>query len=149
LIVADEVQSALGRTGTHFWGFEHAGFVPDIVTMAKPMGNGLPLAVVVTRRELVEGFLKEERYFNTFACNQVVAAAGLARLHVLEGEGMQRNHLELGAYWRGGLANLMEAFPIIGDVRGTGLFVGVEIVKDRATDEPDAARARAIIEVMM
>jgi 4-aminobutyrate aminotransferase-like enzyme/Ser/Thr protein kinase RdoA (MazF antagonist) len=149
LIIADEVQSALGRTGTHFWGFEHAGFVPDIVTMAKPMGNGLPLSLVVTRRELVEGFLKEERYFNTFAGNQVVAAAGLAVLDVIEREGLQRNALEVGAYLRGRLGALMEASPCIGDVRGTGLFVGVEIVKDRATDAPDPARARAIIEAMM
>jgi 4-aminobutyrate aminotransferase-like enzyme len=149
LIIADEVQSALGRTGTHFWGFEHAGFMPDIVTMAKPMGNGMPLSVVVTSRELVEGFLKTERYFNTFAGNQVVAAAGLAVLNVLEREGLQRNALEIGAYLRGRLGELMATHPQIGDVRGTGLFVGVEIIKDRSTNAPDPTAARAIIEGLM
>jgi 4-aminobutyrate aminotransferase-like enzyme len=149
LVIADEVQSALGRTGTHFWGFEHAGFVPDLVTMAKPMGNGMPLSVIVTSRELVEGFLKSERYFNTFAGNQVVAAAGLAVLDVMEREGLQRNALDIGVYLRGRLATLMDAHPQIGDVRGTGLFAGVEMVKDRATNAPDPVAARAIIEGMM
>jgi 4-aminobutyrate aminotransferase-like enzyme len=149
LIIADEVQSALGRTGTHFWGFQHAGFVPDIVTMAKPMGNGMPLSVIITSRDLVDGFLKSERYFNTFAGNQVVAAAGLAVLDVLEREELQRNALEVGAYLRDRLGELMEAHPQIGDVRGTGLFAGVEIVEDRATHAPDPAAARAIIEGMM
>jgi len=149
LIIADEVQSALGRTGTHFWGFQHAGITPDIVTMAKPMGNGLPLAVVITRRELVEGFLKTERYFNTFGGNQVVAAAGIAVLDVLRDEGLQENALQVGAYLRGRLAGLMETDERIGDVRGTGLFVGVEIVRDRASQAPAPEAARAIIEELL
>lgn len=149
LVVADEVQSALGRTGTHFWGFQHAGIEPDIVTMAKPMGNGLPLAVVVTRLELVERFLQTERYFNTFGGNQVVAAAGIAVLEVIEREGLQAHALEIGRYLRQRLAGLMDRHPMIGDVRGTGLFVGVEIVKDRATDEPDPAATRAAIEGLL
>ncbi|RXT27719.1 hypothetical protein B5U98_00695 [Bosea sp. Tri-39] len=149
LIIADEVQSALGRTGTHFWGFQHAGVVPDIVTMAKPMGNGLPLAVVITRRELVEGFLRTERYFNTFGGNQVVAAAGIAVLDVLRDEGLQENALQVGAYLRQRLAGLMEKDERIGDVRGTGLFVGVEIVKDRAGYAPAPETARALIEGLM
>jgi len=149
LIISDEVQSALGRTGTDFWGFQHAGIVPDIVTMAKPMGNGLPLAVVVARRELVEGFLKTERYFNTFGGNQVVAAAGIAVLDVLRDEGLQKNALEIGAYLRRKLALLMEKDERVGDVRGTGLFVGVEIVKDRAGYAPAPETARAIIEGLL
>lgn len=149
LIIADEVQSALGRTGTHFWGFQHAGIVPDIVTMAKPMGNGLPLAVVITRRELVEGFLRTERYFNTFGGNQVVAAAGIAVLDVLRDENLQENALEVGAYLRRRLALLMEKDERIGDVRGTGLFVGVEVVRDRAGYAPAPETARALIEGLM
>lgn len=149
LIIADEVQSALGRTGTHFWGFQHAGITPDIVTMAKPMGNGLPLAVVITRRELVEGFLRTERYFNTFGGNQVVAAAGIAVLDVLRDEGLQENALQVGAYLRGRLAGLMGMDERIGDVRGTGLFVGVEVVRDRASQAPAPEMARALIEGLM
>ncbi len=149
LIIADEVQSALGRTGTHFWGFQHAGIEPDIVTMAKPMGNGLPLAVVVTSRQLVEGFLRTERYFNTFGGNQVVAAAGMAVLDVIRDESLQENALEVGAYLRGKIAALMEKDERIADVRGTGLFVGVEIVEDRAGHQPAPATARAIIEALV
>ncbi|RVD37478.1 aspartate aminotransferase family protein [Mesorhizobium sp. M4A.F.Ca.ET.020.02.1.1] len=146
LIVADEVQSALGRTGTHFWGFQHAGITPDIVTMGKPMGNGLPLAVVATSRRLVEGFLRSERYFNTFGGNQVVAAAGLAVLDVLRDEGLQQNASDVGAYLRANLKSLMSGDRRIADVRGTGLFVGVEIVKDRDGSEAAPETARAIIE---
>ncbi|MGO4740380.1 aspartate aminotransferase family protein [Bosea sp. 2KB_26] len=149
LIISDEVQSALGRAGTDFWGFQHAGIVPDIVTMAKPMGNGLPLAVVVTSRKLVEGFLKTERYFNTFGGNQVVAAAGIAVLDVLRDEKLQENALEIGAYLRRRLALLMERDERIGDVRGTGLFVGVEMVRDRAGNAPAPETARAVIEGLL
>ena len=146
LIVADEVQTALGRTGTHFWGFQHAGIVPDIVTMGKPMGNGMPLGVVVARRTLVEGFLQTQRYFNTFGGNQVAVAAGHAVLDVLEGESLQENALGVGAYLRSGLAGLMDRHAAIGDVRGTGLFAGVEIVED---GKPAPAKARAVIEDLL
>jgi 4-aminobutyrate aminotransferase-like enzyme len=117
--------------------------------MAKPMGNGLPLAVVITRRELVEGFLRTERYFNTFGGNQVVAAAGIAVLDVLRDEGLQGNALQVGTYLRQRLAGLMEKDERIGDVRGTGLFVGVEIIKDRAGQAPAPDAARAIIEELL
>jgi 4-aminobutyrate aminotransferase-like enzyme/Ser/Thr protein kinase RdoA (MazF antagonist) len=149
LVIADEVQTALGRTGTHFWGFQHAGIKPDIVTMGKPMGNGLPLAVVVTSRELVEGFLRRGRYFNTFGGNQVVAAAGMAVLDVLEKEGLQQHALTVGAYLRAEIAAMMPRHAMIGDVRGTGLFVGVEIVTDRGSNAPDPLKARAIIEALL
>lgn len=140
LVIADEVQTALGRTGTHFWGFEHAGFVPDMVTMGKPMGNGIPLGVVVARRALVEGFLETQRYFNTFGGNQVAAAAGLAVLDVMENEKLQDNALNVGAHLRENLAGLMKRHAAVGDVRGTGLFAGVEIVRDGKAS-PDTARA--------
>ena len=140
LVIADEVQTALGRTGTHFWGFEHAGIVPDMVTMGKPMGNGIPLGVVVARRALVEGFLETQRYFNTFGGNQVAAAAGIAVLDVMENEKLQENALTVGTYLRQNLAGLMGRHAAIGDVRGTGLFAGVEIVRDGKAS-PDTARA--------
>ncbi len=146
LIIADEVQTALGRTGTHFWGFQHADFTPDIVTMGKPMGNGFPLGVVVTRRALVEGFLETQRYFNTFGGNQVAAAAGLAVLDVLKDEGLQDNALQVGAYLREGLTGLMERHAAIGAVRGTGLFAGVEIVE---AGKAAPAKARATIENLL
>jgi 4-aminobutyrate aminotransferase-like enzyme len=149
LIVADEVQTALGRTGEHFWGFQHAGFTPDIVTMGKPMGNGLPLAVVVTSRELVDGFLKRGRYFNTFGGNQVAAAAGMAVLDVIEKERLQEKALAVGAELRSSLASLMDRHQSIGDVRGSGLFMGVEIVRDRRSDFPDPDKARAVIEALL
>lgn len=146
IVIADEVQTALGRTGTHFWGFQHAGIVPDIVTMGKPMGNGIPLGVVVARRSLVEGFLQTQRYFNTFGGNQVAAAAGLAVLDVIEKEKLQENALHVGTYLRENLADLMGRHAMIGDVRGTGLFAGVEIVEG---GKPSPAKARAVIEDLL
>jgi 4-aminobutyrate aminotransferase-like enzyme/Ser/Thr protein kinase RdoA (MazF antagonist) len=148
LIVADEVQSGLGRPGTHMWGFEHAGFTPDIVTMGKPMGNGMPLAVVVTRRELLERFVETQRYFNTFGGNPVVCAAGLAVLEVMEREGLREHAQDVGAYLRDALAQLMFHHDSIGDVRGSGLFTGVELVEDRANDIAAPKLARDVIETM-
>lgn len=149
LVIADETQTALGRCGTDFWGFQHAGIVPDIVTMAKPVGNGLPLAVLVTSRELLEGFARRERYFNTFGGNQLAAAGGSAVLDVLVEQELQQNADRVGRHIREGIAALMDHHASIGDVRGTGLFNGVEIVTNRTDDEPAPKQARAIIETLL
>ncbi len=139
LIVGDEVQFGFARPGRSFWGFAAHGLVPDIVTMGKPIGNGHPLGVVVTRREVLDRFMKVTGFFSTFGGNPVSAAAGLAVLEVIEREGLQRNALETGAYLRHGLGALVGRHRIIGDVRGTGLLLGVEIVRDRGSKEPDRA----------
>lgn len=146
LFIADEVQPGLGRTGERFWGFELDGVVPDIVTMGKPMGNGHPLAATVTRREIAEAFAKTSHYFNTFGGNPVSAAAGLAVLDVLEAEELQRNALEVGRQLVEGLRRLAARHERIGDVRGSGLFLAVELVEDRAGRTPASAYARKLVE---
>ncbi len=136
LFIADEVQPGFGRTGRHFWGYQADGFVPDIVTMGKPMGNGHPLAGVVTRGGIVEEFAARGRYFNTFGGNPVSCAAGLAVLDVLEQEDLQQNALEVGQYLVDGLWTLAERHEVIGDVRGSGFFLGLELVEDRERKTP-------------
>jgi 4-aminobutyrate aminotransferase-like enzyme len=136
LFVADEVQPGFGRTGHNFWGFEADDFVPDIVTMGKPMGNGHPLSAVVTRKELVDDFSKHGNYFNTFGGNPVSCAAGLAVLDVIENEGLQQNALEVGQHLFDGLWTLAETHECIGDVRGSGLFLAVELVTSRNERSP-------------
>ena len=136
LFIADEVQPGFGRTGRNFWGYQADGFVPDIVTMGKPMGNGHPLAGVVTRGGIVEEFAARGRYFNTFGGNPVSCAAGLAVLDVLEQEDLQRNALEVGQYLVDGLWTLAERHEVIGDVRGSGFFLGLELVEDRERKTP-------------
>ncbi len=131
LFVADEVQPGFGRTGKNFWGFEADGVVPDIVTMGKPMGNGHPLSAVVTRRDLIDTFSDYGRYFNTFGGNPVSCAAGLAVLDIIEEENLQQNALEVGQHLVDGLWALADDHECIGDVRGTGLFLAVELVTDR------------------
>ena len=131
LFIADEVQPGFGRTGRHFWGFEADGVAPDIVTMGKPMGNGHPLSAVVTRKELVDTFSGYGRYFNTFGGNPVSCAAGLAVLDIIESENLQQNALEVGQHLIDGLWKLADEHECIGDVRGTGLFLAVELVTDR------------------
>ncbi|MEJ2604813.1 MAG: aminotransferase class III-fold pyridoxal phosphate-dependent enzyme [Gammaproteobacteria bacterium] len=144
LCVADEVQAGFGRTGDHFWGFDRQAVVPDIVTMGKPMGNGHPLAAVVTTPAIAEAFARDHSYFNTFGGNPVACAAGLAVLDVLEREELQENARVTGAYLREGLRGLRSRHSLIGDVRGAGLFAGVEFVADRQTREPAPAVARAV-----
>ena len=139
--IADEVQVGFGRVGTHFWAFETQGVVPDIVTMGKPIGNGHPLGAVVTTPEIAASFANGMEYFNTFGGNPVSCAIGLAVLDVIEGERLQENSLTVGAGLMEGLRELMESHPLIGDVRGLGLFVGVELVLDRDTLEPAPVQA--------
>jgi alanine-glyoxylate transaminase/(R)-3-amino-2-methylpropionate-pyruvate transaminase len=135
LCIADEVQAGFGRTGTHYWGFETQGVIPDIVTMAKGIGNGCPLAAVVTTRKIAQT-LAARIHFNTFGGNPVVCAQGRAVLKVIEREGLQANSLRIGAQLRAGFEKLAQKHTLIGDVRGLGLMLGVELVKDRGTKEP-------------
>lgn len=145
LCIADEVQTGFGRTGTHFWGFETQGVVPDIVTMAKGIGNGCPLAAVVTTPEIA-AVLASRIHFNTFGGNPVSMAQGRAVLRVIEKEGLQKNSLEIGAYLTAGFNKLAEKHSVIGEVRGKGLMLGVELVKDRGTKEPATAECVEVFE---
>ena len=133
--IADEVQAGFGRTGTHYWGFETQGVIPDIVTMAKSIGNGAPLAAVVTTPEIA-ATLAQRIHFNTFGGNPVSCAIGKAVLETIDREGLQGKCLELGTHLLAGMRRLMEKHKVIGDVRGTGLMVAMEFVKDRVTKEP-------------
>jgi len=146
--IADEVQVGFGRVGTHFWGFETQGVVPDIVTLGKPMGNGHPLGAVVTTPEIAASFDNGMEYFNTFGGNPVSAAIGLAVLDVIEHEGLQQHTLAVGTRLKQGLTRLQDRYAAIGDVRGMGLFLGVELVTDRATQEPAGDLAKCVIEEM-
>jgi 4-aminobutyrate aminotransferase-like enzyme len=145
LFVADEVQPGFGRTGHHFWGFEADGLVPDIVTMGKPMGNGHPLSAVITRAELVDDFSRHGRYFNTFGGNPVSCAAGLAVLDVIEEENLQQNALAVGQHLVDGLWKLAEVHESIGDVRGSGLFLAVELVTSSEERVPATALTREVV----
>ncbi len=146
--IADEVQCGFGRVGEAFWGFELQGVVPDIVVMGKPIGNGHPLAAVVTTPQLAAAFANGMEYFNSFGGNPVSMAVGLAVLDVIEGEGLQQQALETGAYMLERFNDLKDQFPIIGDVRGRGLFSGIELVRDRDTLEPATAEATAAVNHM-
>ena len=146
LCIADEVQTGFGRVGSHFWAFERHGVVPDVVTLGKPIGNGHPLAAVVTTRAIADAFANGMEYFNTFGGNPVSCAIGLAVLDVIEEEALQAHAQELGRQFRAGLERLAAQHALIGDVRGAGLFLGLELVRDRATLEPAADEARALTE---
>jgi len=139
--IADEVQVGLGRVGTHFWAFETQGVVPDIVTMGKPIGNGHPLGAVVTTPQIARAFANGMEFFSTFGGNPVSCAAGLAVLDVIDEEGLERNALEVGAHLLEGLRGLVARHPIAGDARGLGLFVGLELVRNRETLEPAGEEA--------
>jgi alanine-glyoxylate transaminase/(R)-3-amino-2-methylpropionate-pyruvate transaminase len=143
--IADEVQTGFGRTGTHFWGFETQDVIPDIVTMAKGIGNGCPLAAVVTTPEIAQSLVGKV-HFNTFGGNPVVSAMGQAVLEVIEKENLQANSLKIGNQILTGLKKLKDKHPIIGDVRGKGLMLGIEMVKDRTTKEPATAECAAVLE---
>jgi 4-aminobutyrate aminotransferase-like enzyme len=146
--IADEVQVGFGRVGSRFWGFESEDAVPDIVTMGKPFGNGHPLGAVVTTREVARAFQTGMEYFNTFGGNPVSCAVGLSVLEVLESERLQENARALGELLLEGLRSLQSRHPILGDVRGRGLFLGFEMVKDPETLEPAAAEASALVNRM-
>src|SRR6185436_14817881 len=133
--IADEVQSGFGRTGTHYWGFETQGVIPDIVCMAKGIGNGCPLGAVVTTPKIAAA-LAQRIHFNTFGGNPVVCAQGKAVLEVIDRERLQANSLDIGNYLLAGFSKLAEKHSVIGDVRGRGLMLGVELVKDRSTKQP-------------
>ncbi len=141
ICVADEVQTGCGRCGDHFWAFQEHDVVPDIVTIGKPIGNGHPLGVVVTTQAIADAFKNGMEYFNTFGGNPVSCAIGLEVLKVIKDEGLQQNSKVIGDYLKAGLKNLMKEFEIIGDVRGPGLFIGFELVKDRLTKEPATEQA--------
>ncbi len=145
LCIADEVQSGFGRTGTHYWGFETQGVTPDIVTMAKGIGNGCPLAAVVTTPAIAKS-IANRIHFNTFGGNPVSCAQGRAVLRVIDEEHLQSNSLKIGGQLRAGLEGLAKKHQLIGDVRGLGLMIGVELVKDRATKEPATAECAAVFE---
>jgi 4-aminobutyrate aminotransferase-like enzyme len=127
--IADEVQVGFGRVGKAFWGFELQGVVPDIVTMGKPIGNGHPLAAVACTEAVAQAFANGMEYFNTFGGNPVSAAIGLSVLKVIKKEKLQENALEIGEFLKGRLVKLQKDFPLIGDVRGEGLFLGFELVE--------------------
>ncbi len=145
LCIADEVQTGFGRTGTHYWGFETQGVVPDIVTMAKGIGNGAPLGAVVTTHKIAST-ITQRLHFNTFGGNPVVCAQGAAVLDVIEREKLQANALRIGNQILGGLEALQAKHNIIGDVRGKGLLLGIELVKDRTTKEPATAECAQVLE---
>ncbi len=136
LYIADEVQSGFGRTGEAFWGFEYHGVTPDLVTIGKPAGNGHPLGAIVTSRRLVDKFNECYGYFSTFGGNNVSCAVGTAVIDVIEKQNLVANAKRLGAMFKTGLERLKERYSIIGEVRGTGLALGVEFVSDRNTKEP-------------
>ncbi len=145
LCIADEVQAGFGRTGTHYWGFETQGVIPDIVTMAKGIGNGCPLGAVVTTPKIAAA-LAQRIHFNTFGGNPVVCAQGSAVLDVIEREQLQENSLKIGKQISDGLNRLKEKHNVIGDVRGKGLMLGIELVKDRATKEPAKEECAQVLE---
>ena len=145
VFIADEVQPGFGRTGHNFWGFEADNFVPDIVTLGKPMGNGHPIAAVVTRHDLVDDFGNRGRYFNTFGGNPVSCAAALAVLDVIKQEDLQQNALDVGQHIIDGLWKLAGMHECIGDVRGSGLFLAVELVADRDKLTPETEFTKRVV----
>jgi alanine-glyoxylate transaminase / (R)-3-amino-2-methylpropionate-pyruvate transaminase len=145
LCIADEVQTGFGRTGEHYWGFQNFGVVPDIVTMAKGIGNGAPLAAVTTSMAIARS-LTQRIHFNTFGGNPVSMAAGLAVLDVIDENGLQENCRVVGGRLLRGLERLAASHALIGDVRGMGLMLGVELVRDRATREPAKQETMDVLE---
>lgn len=148
LAIADEVQVGFGRVGDAFWGFQLHEVVPDIVVMGKPIGNGHPLGAVVTTRRIAEAFDNGMEFFSTFGGNPVSCACGLAVLDVIADENLQERARRLGSHFLAGLEALMSKHPLIGDVRGKGLFLGIELVRDRKTLEPADTEAGTVVNIM-
>ena len=145
LCIADEVQVGFGRVGSHMWAFETQGVVPDIVSLGKPIGNGHPLACVVTTPEIAQAFANGMEYFNSFGGNPVSCAVGMAVLDVIEQEGLQANAANVGGYLMERFEALKVCHPMIGDVRGLGLFLGIELVRDRDSLEPATEEAGRLV----
>jgi 4-aminobutyrate aminotransferase-like enzyme len=146
VFIADEVQPGFSRTGASMWGFDRHGVVPDIVTMGKPMGNGIPIAAMAARADVLKPFAVGVPYFNTFGGNPVSMAAASAVLDVIEQEDLMMNARTVGDALRTELAAIGD--PRLGDVRGAGLYTGVEVVSDPETKEPDRAEARRLVNAM-
>ena len=146
IVVADEVQPGFGRTGEAFWGFQRHGIVPDVVTLGKPMGNGIPVSGLVAKADVLAAFSDTVPYFNTFGGNPVSMAAAQAVLTTIRAEGLQQHSAEVGAETLAALRELMATHEAVGDVRGVGLFIGFELVVDRATREPDRDLALRLLE---
>lgn len=145
LCIADEVQTGFGRTGTHFWGFENWGVTPDFVTMAKGIGNGAPLGACTTRADIAR-VMTHRVHFNTYGGNPISMTQGLATLEVIDREGIQENARVVGTHLKDRLTELQERQPLIGEVRGLGLMLGVELVRDRITKEPATSEAAELLE---
>ncbi len=148
LCIADEVQVGYGRLGTVFWGFEQQGVVPDVVTIAKASGNGYPVGAVMTTRAIADSFAREGSFFSSVGGSPASSAAGLAVLDALVAEGLQANARTVGAHLKAGLQRLVERHPLCGAVHGLGLYLGLELVRDRATQEPATDETAAICERM-
>lgn len=145
LCIADEVQTGFGRTGEHFWGFENWGVTPDLVTMAKGIGNGAPLGACTTRPEIA-AMMKNRIHFNTYGGNPISMTQGLATLEVIDRDNIQENAREVGGYLKDRLMELQERQPLIGEVRGLGLMLGIELVRDRKTKEPASTECADVLE---
>ncbi|MCD5344657.1 aspartate aminotransferase family protein [Arthrobacter sp. AK04] len=146
IIIADEVQPGFGRTGDAFWGFQRHGIVPDVVTLGKPMGNGIPVSGLVAKADVLAAFSDTIPYFNTFGGNPVSMAAAQAVLSTIHAEGLQEHSRLVGGSLLAALRGLADTHESVGDVRGAGLFIGFELVKDRATREPHRELALAVLE---
>jgi 4-aminobutyrate aminotransferase-like enzyme len=148
LCVADEVQVGFGRAGEAFWGFELQGVVPDIVVLGKPMGNGHPMGAVVTTDEVAQSFENGMEFFSSFGGNPVSCEIGKAVLEVIEAENLQHHARQVGMYLLSAFSQLKPAYPFIGDVRGKGLFLGIELIRNPNTLEPAAELASEIVAQM-
>ncbi|MCC7084525.1 MAG: aspartate aminotransferase family protein [Pirellulales bacterium] len=146
LCIADEVQAGFGRTGEHFWGFENYGVIPDLVTMAKGIGNGAPLGACTTRPE-ISAVMKNRIHFNTYGGNPISMTQGLATLEVIDNENIQQNARDVGKHLKDGLLELQQRHQLIGEVRGLGLMLGVELVRDRTTKQPANTEATEVLEL--